>query len=183
MAAPAARLVGLTAANHDGRGFVQRRPAVDQALVPACILATGQTYRVKFIDKLSNGHQVWYASERLTAEIGIGSGEDHTDTAVRESGTDGDDTLVEELGFINGCHLSVGSDQPHDLQGRVHRLCLDSNAIMRSDGVDAGVSVVEVRLEHLNPFAGYHGATDPANQFLAFAAEHDPGNYFNLPSF
>src|SRR5687768_9705622 len=74
VAGPAARLVGVLAADHDDRRVVARRSAVDEPLVAARWVAADDADRMQLVHDLGDGEQLRHWTERLAAEIGVRPG-------------------------------------------------------------------------------------------------------------
>src|SRR6185503_1647816 len=83
--------------------------------------------------------------------------------------------VVEELPFVDADDLGVRLDLVEQLTRRGDALRLDAHGAVRRDVVLA-VAVVDPRLEDLHLALGNLRPAQPADQFLALAAEHAPGN-------
>ena len=55
------------------------------------------TYRMDFLYVFCNGHECRHRTERLAHEVGVKTGNDHSDSSVGESLDDIDEGVVEEL--------------------------------------------------------------------------------------
>ena len=132
---------------------------------------------MQLVHDLGDAQELRHRAERLTAEIGIGAGEDHAAAAQREVARDLHDAGVEELHLVDRNDLRERIEPERDLARRVHRHRLDGPAVVTADGEDAaGISVIKVRLEHLHPLLRDHRPAHATDELFALAAEHHAGD-------
>jgi hypothetical protein len=129
-------------------------------------------------DVFGNGQQLRHRLERAAQIILIQTGHDDALAVVRQGIAGGRQVLVEELPFVDPDDFGVGGHCVHQLVGRPHRLRWDPHVAVRHDVVFA-VAAVDDRLEDLDLLPGDLRAAQPADQFLALAAEHAAGDDFD----
>src|SRR5262245_26220390 len=100
MAPSAPCLIALLPADHDGGGVVACGAAVDQALVAAGQVAAHDAYGLELVHALRHRHQGAHGAERLTAEVSVGTCENHPNSTGRKLGCNPDNAVVEELRFV-----------------------------------------------------------------------------------
>ena len=113
--APAPRLVALLAADHDRRRVVARGLAGNEPLVPAGRVPADHADRVQLVHLFRDGEQLGHASERLAAEVRVGTREDHAAPARREHRGQLHHTGRKKLRLVDRHNLCIGRQLPCDL--------------------------------------------------------------------
>ena len=176
MTPAAPRFVGLRASDLDRRSLRGRRLPVDEALVPRRRLAARDADRGQLVDSLGACQEQSHGPEGLATEVHVGAGDDHPHAGVRQRIDDLADAVVQELGLIDRDDLRCRVDPLRDLQRVGHGFGVDLPAVVGRDPELAAVTVVEVRLEELDPPARDQRAPHPPDQLFGLAAEHDAGD-------
>ena len=130
MAAAATRFVGLEAADLDGGSLGRRGLSVDQALIARCELTALNTNRVQLVDDFGDRKKLRNGSEGLAAEVHVSAGDDHANTSVGERGHDINDTIIQELHFVDGDDFGIGSDAFGQVEGIRYRFGYDSATVV-----------------------------------------------------
>src|SRR5664279_760035 len=170
VAAPAARLVRVERADDD-RGTVRGcGRTVDEPLRHGRRSATAVANGLKLVEDLGPAEQLGHRAERAAAEVLVEAGGNDA-LAARDEDVDHEhDRGIEELHLVdpNGV-VALGEARnllwPRD--GDRSHLC----ARVTDDVADV-VAVVDLRLHDQGALAGDLGATEPANELFALAAEH-----------
>src|SRR2546430_8638499 len=176
---PAPRLLRLPAPHNDRRAFPEGRPSVHETLVAARRAAAHHADSLELVDDLGDREQGGHRAERQPAEIHVDPRQHDPDAAVGEIVGGDDDPVVQELHFVHGDHLGVGSHRADHALGAIHRLGLDRATVVRADGVEPGVPGIEVRLEDLDALFGNDRSSNPTDQLFTLAGEHHAGDDFD----
>src|SRR4051794_15043167 len=173
MAVPAASLIALSSANHDGGRVISRWLAINQALVPASRVPADHADGLEFVDHLGYRHELTHRAERLAGEVGVGPRQYRPNAPGSQTGGHVQDLPIQELRFVNGDNLGIGTNQAEDLGRGIDWTGLELPAVVTGDAVQPGITSIEVGFEDLHLAPGNGGATDSTNQLLALATEHD----------
>src|SRR5882762_9649073 len=136
----ASRLIRLPPPHHDDRTVPQRRFAVDEPLIAGGRATADDADRLELVHHLGDAHKRRHGTERLTAEIDIGAGENHPHPPIGEPVRQVDDAVVQELGFVDGDDFRGVAQPARDLFGGIDRLRLDRHAIVRGHREQPGVA-------------------------------------------
>ena len=128
-------------------------------------------------DVVGDGEQAGHGAEGFAAEVEVEAGDDDADAAVGEFVADGDDAVVEELGFVDADDFAVAAQQEDALRG-VDGCGHDAGAFVADDFFFA-VTDVDRGLEDLDALAGKLGAAHAADEFLSLSREHRAADDFD----
>jgi len=150
---------------------------VDHALGTAGRLAALHADGLKFINDLGCCHQCRDGAEGFTPEILIQSRHHYSFALIGQLLADIDNLVAKKLDFIDSNYLSFGFQVNKKLLRVVDRQGFQSQAVVRAD-FHFLVTLVQSGFKNLNILPGDLRPFDPADQFLAFSAEHSSGNHF-----
>ena len=143
MAHSAPRFVRLGPSDHDLGRIVGGRTPTDEPLIPAGWPAAQDADRVELVNYFRDRHQVGHRTERLPAKVRISPRDDDAPSPTRQRSHQRDDSLIHELGFVDGDYVSHRIDLLGDLRSRVGGDRLDGATVVAGDRIDASVPRVE----------------------------------------
>ena len=174
VAVAAAGLVRVERADDDRLARVRRGHAVDEALRRRRRAAAAMADGLELVDELGAREELGHRPERLSAEVLVEPGRDHSDAALGECERGVDDRRLEELHLVDPDHVAAA--RPGDeLRAAVDRDGRHPHACV-TDDVRRVVAVVDPGLEEEHPLPGDLRAAQPADHLLALAAEHRPAH-------
>src|SRR4030095_10076870 len=112
-----------------------------------------------------------HGPKRLTAEVHIQPGRNHTLASLGKFLAHVRHFPIEKLDFVNCNHVCIGVDQLQNLTCALHWHRPELDAAVRTDAV-MPKACIEFGLKYLHFLPGNLSALDPADQLLRFAAEH-----------
>jgi len=127
-------------------------------------------------DVVGNGAERRHGAEGLSPEVHVQSGNDDAHPAVGQFVTDADQTLVEELGFVDTYHVDVGTEQ-QDAGRRVEWGGVDGVVVVAHHLLVA-VAGVDGRLEDFYLLLGKLRTAQTADEFFGLSREHGTADNF-----
>src|SRR5262245_60905901 len=167
--ASAARFISVGGADHHALAALYQPLRISRRA--AASYADGPRLGYVFGD----GQQQRHRLERASEVIYIQTGDDHSLALIGQNVRHSDQVVVEELPFVNAHDVSVDLDRGQNLVGRFDRLRRDLHLRVRND-VLIRIAQIDRWLEYLNLLSRDLRPSETANQFLALAAEHRPGD-------
>jgi len=116
--------------------------------------------------------------EWLSAKVLIESGDDDALSCVRQPVTNINKFHIEKLAFIDADNLGSAIEQLEDFTRLRHQLRLDLHLAVADDMI-LTVAIVHSGLEDLNALASDLRPPQPADELLAFSAEHASANHLD----
>ena len=170
MAVAAACLVRVERADDDRLPRVRRGLAVHEPLGRRRRAAATVADGLELVDELGTRKELGHRPERLSAEVLVEPGCDHSRAAQGECERGVDDRRLEELHLVDP-HDLAAARACNELRTAVDRYGGHAHARV-ADDIGRVVAVVDPGLEQEHALPGDLRAAQPADHLLALAAEH-----------